>query len=167
MDKKIVLVSLIVLLLIIYYKRNIGVIEKMSVVEAFNRKKFLVRDLNDKKESADILAKLMENLKLLISTLRNTNNPNDRELQKFKPFIETIYNRIDDVKVRENEGGNDLTSYSINKGEELVFCIRSKQNNKIHSINELMYVSIHEISHIGCPETGHTRICRIVRTCRV
>ena len=48
MDKKIVLVSLIVLLLIIYYKRNIGVIEKMSVVEAFNRKKFLVRDLNDK-----------------------------------------------------------------------------------------------------------------------
>ena len=127
MDKKIVLVSLIVLLSIIYYKRNIGVIEKMSVVEAFNRKKFLVRDLNDKKESADLLAKLMENLKLLISTLKNTNNINDRELQKFKPFIETIYNRIDDVKVRENEGGNDLTSYSINKGEELVFCIRSKQ----------------------------------------
>jgi len=158
MDKKIVLVSLIVLLLIIYYKKNIGVIEKMSVVEAFNRKKFLVRDLIDKKESADLLAKLMENLKLLISTLRNTNNPNDKELQKFKPFIETIYNRIDDVKVRENEGGNDLTSYSINKGEELVFCIRSKQNNKIHSINELMYVSIHEISHIGCPETGHTRL---------
>ena len=31
----------------------------MSVVEAFNRKKFLVRDLNDKKESADLLAKLM------------------------------------------------------------------------------------------------------------
>ena len=103
MDKKIVLVSLIVLLLIIYYKKNIGVIEKMSVVEAFNKKKFLVRDLNDKKESADILAKLMENLKLLISTLRNTNNPNDKELQKFKPFIETIYNRIDDVKSDEDK----------------------------------------------------------------
>jgi hypothetical protein len=79
-------------------------------------------------------------------------------LRKFKPFIETIYNRIDDVKVRENEGGNDLTSYSVNKGEELVFCVRSKTNSQIHDINELMYVAIHEVAHIGCPETGHTRL---------
>ena len=30
----------------------------MSLVEAFDRKKYLVRDLNDKKESANLLAKL-------------------------------------------------------------------------------------------------------------
>jgi len=131
----------------------------MSLVEAFDKKKYLVRDLNTKFESANLLAKLMYNLKLLISTLKQrADSTNDTELRKFKSFIETIYNKIDNVKVRENEGSTDLTSYSINKGEELVFCIRSKSNNQIHDINELMYVAIHEVSHIGCPETGHTRL---------
>ena len=63
--------------------------------------------------------------------------------------------RIDDVKVRENEGGNDLTSYSVNKGEELSFCLKSKKTGELHEINLLMYVALHEMAHIACPEIGH------------
>jgi hypothetical protein len=159
MDKKILIVSLLFLIFILFLKRSNKTIEKMSLVEAFDKKKYLVRDLNDKTESADLLAQLMDKLKLLIVTLkRNSDNTSDAELKRYKKFIESIYYKIDGVKVRENEGGNDLTSYSVNKGEELVFCIRSKSNNQIHDINELMYVAIHEIAHIGCPETGHTRL---------
>jgi len=159
MDKKVIIILLFFIFIILLLRRNKQTIEKMSLVEAFDRKKYLVRDLNTKLESANLLAKLMNNLKILISTLKKRSDlTNDTELIKYKSFIETIYNKIDNVKVRENEGSNDLTSYSINKGEELVFCIRSKSNNKIHDINELMYVAIHEISHIGCPETGHTRL---------
>ena len=29
---------------------------------------------------------------------------------------------------------------------------------ELHDINELMYVAIHEVSHIGCPENGHTKL---------
>lgn len=159
MDKKVIIILLFIIFTILYLRRNNQIIEKMSLVVAFDRKKYLVRDLNTKFESANLLAKLMNNLKILISTLKKrSESTNDIELRKFKPFIETIFNKIDNVKVRENEGSSDLTSYSINKGEELVFCIRSKTNNQIHNINELMYVAIHEISHIGCPETGHTRL---------
>ena len=159
MYKKSLIIILTLLILIIYIRRNSHIIEEMSLVEAFDRKKYLVRDLNDKNNSANLLAKLMNNLKILISTLKSkSQNTNDRELLKYKPFIETIYNKIDSVSVRENEGNNDFTSYSVNKGEELVFCIRSKTNNKIHDINDLMYVAIHEIAHIGCPETGHTKL---------
>jgi hypothetical protein len=159
MDKKVIIILLFVIIIILYLRRKNQIIEKMSLVEAFDKKKYLVRDLNTKFESANLLAKLMYNLKLLITTLKQrADSTNDTELRKFKSFIETIYNKIDNVKVRENEGSTDLTSYSINKGEELVFCIRSKSNNKIHDINELMYVAVHEISHIGCPETGHTRL---------
>ena len=114
MDKKIVLVSLIVLLLIIYYKRNIGVIEKMSVVEAFNRKKFLVRDLIDKKESADLLAKLIENLKLLISTLRNTNNPNDKELQK-------LFSKNENLEFYEYELEYEVLKKGLKNVDEIIY----------------------------------------------
>jgi hypothetical protein len=159
MDKKVIIILLFLIITIIYLRRRNQIIEKMSFVEAFDKKKYLVRDLNTKYESANLLAKLMNNLKLLITTLKQrSESTNDTELRKYKSFIETIYNKIDNVKVRENEGSTDLTSYSINKGEELVFCIRSKTNNQIHDINELMYVAVHEISHIGCPETGHTRL---------
>ncbi len=159
MEKKVIILVLIVLIFLVLIQRSNPTIEKMTLVEAFDRKKYLVRDLNDKSDTANLLAKLMDNLKYLISKLKDrSENTKDRELIKFAPYINTIYNKIDGVKVRENEGGNDLTSYSVNKGEELVFCVRSKTNNAIHDINELMYVAIHEVAHIGCPETGHTKL---------
>jgi hypothetical protein len=159
MDKKIIILVLIILIILVHCYKSNPVIEKMTLVEAFDKKKYLVRDLNDKTSTANLLAKLMDNLKLLISKLKNmSENTSDKELIKYKSNIETIYNKIDAVKVRENEGGNDLTSYSVNKGEELVFCVRSKTNSQIHDINELMYVAIHEVAHIGCPETGHTKL---------
>lgn len=159
MDKYLIVIIISLLILIIYCKNPSPVIEKMSLVEAFDKNKYLVRDLTDKEKSANLLATLMTKMKLLISTIKKqTENTTNRKLLKFKPFIETIYNKINNVNVRENEGSNDLTSYSINKGEELVFCIRSKSNNQIHDINELMYVAVHEVSHIGCPETGHTKL---------
>jgi len=159
MYNQFIIIILIIIIYIVYTTKSNPVIEKMSLVEAFDKKKYLVRDLNDKDESANLLAKLMTNLKNLITELKKSaENTKDQELLKYKSNIESIYNKIDTVVVRENEGENDLTSYSVNKGEELVFCIRSKINNQIHDINELMYVAIHEIAHIGCPETGHTRL---------
>jgi hypothetical protein len=113
-------------------------------------------------ESNGLVYKFFEDVKndtAEVKTLKkNSENSNDPELLKYKSNIESIYNKIDTVIVKENEGENDLTSYSVNKGEELVFCVRSKINNQLHDINELMYVAVHEIAHIGCPETGHTRL---------
>ena len=48
-----------------------------------------------------------------------------------------------------------MTSYSVNKGEELSVCLKSKTTGELHDINLLMYVIIHEMSHFACPEIGH------------
>ena len=48
------------------------------------------------------------------------------------------------------------TSYTINKGEKIVICLRSKLLSEIHDINTIMYVVIHELAHVACPEFGHT-----------
>jgi hypothetical protein len=60
------------------------------------------------------------------------------------------------------ETANDekYTSYTVNKGEKIVFCLRSKVLNDIHDMNTLMYVVIHELGHVGCPEFGHTPLFR-------
>jgi hypothetical protein len=44
----------------------------------------------------------------------------------------------------------------VNKGEQIVFCLRSKRSrNKLHDLNLLMYVAIHECAHVACPSFGH------------
>jgi hypothetical protein len=117
-----------------------------------NKNKYLVRNLPDKKLAGETLDKIKDNLILLINDILK----NDIKDNKYYNYVKIINDKLKTVKIRESTNDNSFTSYTVNKGEEMVFCIRSKKDNKIHDINELMYVAIHEIAHIGCPEIGHT-----------
>ena len=131
-----------------------------------NKNKYLVRNLPDKKEAAETLDKIKKNLNDLVDHILNDYNDkiNKESLKDIKKeyidYVKIIKDKLKTVKIRESTNDNSFTSYSVNKGEEMVFCIRSKKDNKIHDINELMYVAIHEIAHIGCPEIGHTELFR-------
>ena len=59
--------------------------------------------------------------------------------------------------ITESGKNNQYTSYSVNKGEKLVFCIRQKDENEtIVDENTLTFVSIHELAHIMTKSVGHT-----------
>ena len=77
----------------------------------------------------------------------------------------TYYNRfiklnsmIRTIKINEKTIIDNNTSYTINKGDEIVLCLKFKENDKYHDINDIKYILIHELSHIICPEIGHTKI---------
>lgn len=133
-------------------------------VEAFNNREYLVNDLKDSQAAANTLAQIMTTLENLVKFIINDyNNKNPtKEDNTFIGYVRTIDKRLPDVKISENPLDSKFTSYSINKGEELVFCIRDKLTKKIHNLNELLYVAIHEIAHIGCPEIGHTELFRTI-----
>lgn len=103
-----------------------------------------------------MLGKIKQN----ISTLTNYLYINkDTKFYAYRPYIEQLHNRIHDASVSESTDDNLYTSYSINKGEQLVFCIRSRETkNKMHDINLIMYVVLHEMAHVACPEYGHTQL---------
>ena len=86
--------------------------------------------------------------------------PSDSSIKDHKlyKYLIDLKVKINNVIIQETPENSNYTSYSVNKGDQLVFCIRSKQTNKIHNINELKYVAIHELSHIACPEIGHTNL---------
>ena len=71
-------------------------------------------------------------------------------------YIKDLVSRTKTINIMETPQDEKYTSYTINKGEKIVFCLRYKLFDNIHDINTLMYVVIHEMSHIGCPEYGHT-----------
>ena len=134
---------------------------EVSFQESFNGEQYLVRNLEDKDKAADTLSQIKSNLKKLSEYITEISNKSSDERGIFiKEYINNINNKFDFIIFRESTDNSKFTSYSINKGEEIVFCLRSKNDDKIHDINELMYVAIHEIAHVGCPEIGHTPLFR-------
>jgi len=127
---------------------------------------YMVRNQKDKKKAANFLAKLRANIYAIVDyTTKKINDPKTANLPRyveFKPYILQLRDKIKDVTVRESGTNSVYTSYTVNKGEQIIFCIRSKslatylKTNNIHDFNLVMYVMLHEISHVACPEYDHT-----------
>jgi predicted metal-dependent hydrolase len=104
-------------------------------------------------EKQKILSSVIENMLALKEHLiKNKDN-----FEEYKEYIEQLDENFssDKTTIYETEPESNLTSYSVNKGQELSICLKSKKTNKIHDVNLLMYVVIHEMAHMGCPEIGH------------
>lgn len=144
--------GVIILYLVLFY--NIG---KVSYVESYyDGKEYLVQNTAHKQESAILLSQITERLFYLRDYLI-TNKNKYPEYVEYIELLEKNFTR-ERTQIYEGDGKNDLTSYSVNKGEELVFCLRSKERNQLHNINLLMYVALHEMGHMACPEVGHGQL---------
>lgn len=118
-------------------------------------KMYWVRDLEDKKRAANMLAKIRYN----INKLRNHLVKNIDDYPKMRPYIKQMDRKIRYTRFSESTPESVYTSYSVNKGEQIVFCLRSKYyKNKMHKLNLVMYVTLHELAHVACPEYGHTKL---------
>ena len=116
---------------------------------------YLVRDLSDKYVAANLLAQIKKNILYFINILY-TNR--DNKYSEYKIYIEQLYNNSITTNIFENANNNSDTSFSINKGEELNICLRSREvgtYNNFENMNLIMYVMLHELAHIACPEYGH------------
>ena len=90
-------------------------------------------------------------------TLKNHLIKNIKSLDDYKEYIIRLNENFtpSHTKIYETDPNLDITSYSINKGQEISMCLRSKISNEFHDINILTYVAIHEMAHIANPEIGH------------
>ena len=136
----------LVYIIIIFDNRNM-----IYIISDIDNELYLVRDLNDKQTADNMLAKI----KQTINKLNNYLFENKETYTDYSRYIEQLNNRIKYTIISENNGDSNTTSYSVNKGDELVICIRNYNTNEFHDFNLIMYVVLHEISHIACPEIGH------------
>ncbi len=139
----------IILVSIIYIKLETTFTEVNYMVSKIDGRKYLVRNLKDKQEAADLLATIRKNLIRLSQELKKKNKNNvdiDRMINNFNPN-----------NITESNENNKYTSYSVNKGEKMVFCIRSRDSkNKLVDLNTIMFVALHELAHTMTKSIGHT-----------
>ena len=150
--KRIIILIILISLIFIYFKSYKT--DLVYVQSDIDDKNYLVRNIDDKQKAANTLARIKKNIFFLTNYLYSKK---DTDFKEYKPYIEQLNRRIQDVVINESDDDSIYTSYSVNKGEQIVFCLRSKhEKNKLHQLNLIMYVTLHEMAHIGCPEYGHT-----------
>jgi|TARA_B110000977_G_C11078722_1_gene492142 predicted metal-dependent hydrolase len=141
-------IILIILILVFFMHYESKYSELTYVTSTIDKQQYLVRNREDKVEAANILATIKRNLVDIVAYLEKNNmsDPKVRRLvQKYRPS-----------KISESVPNTNYTSYSVNKGEKIVFCIRSKKTHKLVDINTMMFVAIHELAHVMTKSVGHT-----------
>ena len=113
-------------------------------------RKYLVRNLPDKQDASNMIATVRQNLVKLAQELKKKNQGNID--------IERMINNFNPNNIVESEKNTKFTSYSINKGEKTVYCMRSRDDtNKLVELNTMMFVALHELAHTMSKSIGHTK----------
>jgi hypothetical protein len=140
----IILVTIIGIYYIYNYYANIGLIKVRSKID---EKEYTVQVKEDSLEAANLIAKIREKLVILMEHLEKSFSLNDERVRLLKKNF-----RPDRLKEGVDTPG--YTSYSINKGEQIVLCLRS--NDKLVDLNTMLFVVLHEFAHLSTESIGHT-----------
>ena len=141
------LIAIVILIGYIYYDSyHTDLVKETSKIDG---KTYLVRNLPDKQKAADLIANTKQKLIKLADYLEEK-YPND-------PRVERLIINFKPEKIMESTPDSKYTSYSVNKGEKVVLCLRSRNSKEeLVEDNVLMFVALHELSHICTKSIGHT-----------
>ena len=112
---------------------------------------YKVRDLPDKQEAADLLAKVRIRLGKLCDQLV-AKYPSKPQVQRLQQNF-----RADPDRFLEATPDASHTSYSVNKGEQIHLCLRQRNGPDESLVSEhvMMFVGIHELAHTITKSIGH------------
>ncbi len=147
-------VVILVILLIVGLSTSMYVetfTSEVHLVESeYDKRSYLVRNLPDKDKAARLLSLLRARLMRFVVILKHK-YPTDARIQRLK----ANYNPD---AISESLPSSKYTSYSVNKGERIVFCIRQRDDtDSLVDLNTMMFVAIHELSHLMTLSIGHTK----------
>ena len=142
----IVIMFIVVVSLKIYQESD--TFQLKCIVSTVDGNKYCVRERAHLNDAADLLAKTTTKMKKLVDHLNTTYG--DRE------NVRRLVDKFNPEKISETLPTSEYTAYSENKGEKLAFCVNTKKNGtKLIDENTLMFVAMHELSHIMTTSIGH------------
>lgn len=151
--KEIILTLILIFLILYFVYINLYTDDNLIYEKAtFDDDYYWVRNMSDKSQAANTLAVIKANMNKLIDYLQKNMDKFPEKASSIKDLVK----RTRKIYIMETPKDEKYTSYTINKGEKIVFCLRSKVLHDIHDMNTISYVVLHELSHVMCPEYGHT-----------
>jgi predicted metal-dependent hydrolase len=151
---QIIIIIIFLIILYILKKKNIFSNDNLILEMAtFDGQYYQVLKKNNSSITANLIAKIKYNIKTITEYLKN----NIKNYPKKEYAINNLYNRTKNIDIieRPDDSNEYITSYTLNKGEQMVLCLRSKLLNSVHDFNIIFYVVLHEMSHIASNNIGH------------
>jgi hypothetical protein len=111
--------------------------------------RYCVRDRTKINKAANLLATVTEKCNKMVRYME-AKFPDDSRVRR-------LVDGFNPSRISETLPTSELTAYSENKGEKIAFCLnRKKENdNQLIDVNTLMFVALHELSHIMTESIGH------------
>jgi predicted Zn-dependent protease with MMP-like domain len=119
----------------------------VKITSSVDNEKYTVQIKDDSKEAADLIAKIKQRIITLIEHMEKTFGISDERVANLK-------NNFRPDRLKEGVSTPGYTSYSVNKGEQIVLCLRNKDS--LVDINTMMFVVLHEMAHLASVSIGHT-----------
>ena len=142
---------IIILVLFISYKIYIDsdIFQLKCVVSDVDGDKYCVRERKNIQHASNLLATTTDKMKKLVIYV-NEKYPD-------KDNVNRLVKKFNPKKIVETLPTSEYTAYSENKGQKIAFCLNKKKENDNNLIDEntLMFVAIHEMSHIASQTIGH------------
>jgi len=138
----------IIVCLYVYFDKSDS-FQLKCIVSGVDGNKYCVRERKKLKAAADLLATVTDNCKALVEYC-GKKYPTQANVKR-------LVAGFNPQKVMETLPTSTYTAYSENKGEKLAFCLNRQKENNEELIDEstLMFVAIHELSHIATESIGH------------
>ena len=143
-----VIIFFVLVMVIKIYKES-ETFQLKCILSNVDGKSYCVRERDKLQLVADLLAEITQNMKKLVVYLG----------EKFpqRENVKRLVKNFNPRKISETLPTSKFTAYSENKGEKLAFCTTTtKKGNKLIDKNTLMFVALHEMSHIATKSVGHT-----------
>lgn len=148
---------LLIVVTIFYIYLESKSVDVQYVKSTIDNREYLVRNLPDKQEAANLLANIHLTMIKIIDVVNDPKNQENYTATNIED-IKRLTKNYRNGNISESNPGNKYTSYSINKGEKIVFCIRAKDgSNKLEPLNTMLFVAIHEIAHLMTKSIGHNQ----------
>jgi len=123
--------------------------ELKCIISSKDGNKYCVRERKEIQKAANLLATITEKCKELVKYVGKKYPDQDN--------VKRLVAGYNPKAIEETLPTSAYTAYSENKGEKLAFCLNVKKADNDHLIDEntLLFVAIHEMSHIATKSIGH------------
>ena len=142
---EIFVIFVMTVILLMYLMKHYGEVE--YVRSTMDNREYLVRNLSDKQQAANLLADVTKSMQKLVHHMM-AKYPEDSNVQR-------LYSNFNPDAISEGSADSGYTSYSVNKGEKIIICIRQKDGAFVDK-NTIVYVAVHELGHLMTKDVGHT-----------
>jgi hypothetical protein len=147
---RVCLIIILVILLLWYIRRYNEYPERLTVSEVDGNTYTVKKNFIDHQKASDILAELNRVNTTVIEYMRHKYaNVSEVDVD----FLIENYNG--DVLSEHTPRTTVNTSYVLNKGDLIKLCIREPKTGKFHDMNTLIFVDLHELSHLLDKKYGH------------